>query len=173
MTTGEKILRLRKARGWSQEELASHISVTRQSVSRWESDSAKPDTDKVIALCDLFGISADYLLRDSSAVDTALTSPPSSPKEARRGFTASQALGFGLFALALVLLFAMVLVGILEPHTLYTDHGTYHGIQAHIRVYNLEWTLWLLYAIMAGGIFLMFQEPLLRLIQKIRNRKNP
>ena len=82
-------------------------------------------------------------------------------------------MGFGLFALALVLLFAMVLVGILEPHTLYTDHGTYHGIQAHIRVYNLEWTLWLLYAIMAGGIFLMFQEPLLRLIQKIRNRNTP
>ena len=62
MTIGEKILNLRKARGWSQEELAERIGVTRQAVSRWESDSAKPDADKIITVCDLFGVSADYLL---------------------------------------------------------------------------------------------------------------
>lgn len=60
MTMGEKILALRKARGWSQEELADQIGVTRQAVSRWESDSAKPDADRIIDLCDLFGVSADY-----------------------------------------------------------------------------------------------------------------
>lgn len=64
MTMGEKILNMRKARGWNQEELAERIGVTRQAVSRWESDSAKPDADKIIAICDLFGVSADYLLRD-------------------------------------------------------------------------------------------------------------
>lgn len=65
MTMGEKILNMRKARGWSQEELADRVGVTRQAVSRWESGSAKPDADKIIAVCDLFGVSADYLLRDS------------------------------------------------------------------------------------------------------------
>lgn len=65
MTMGEKILNMRKARGWSQEELADRVGVTRQAVSRWESGSAKPDADKIIAICDLFGVSADYLLRDS------------------------------------------------------------------------------------------------------------
>lgn len=64
MTIGEKILSLRKARGWSQEELADKIGVSRQAVSRWEADSAKPDADKIIAICDLFGVSADYLLRE-------------------------------------------------------------------------------------------------------------
>lgn len=64
MTMGEKILNMRKARGWSQEELAERIGVTRQAVSRWESGAAKPDADKLIAVCDLFGVSADYLLRD-------------------------------------------------------------------------------------------------------------
>lgn len=64
MTMGEKILSMRKARGWSQEELAERIGVSRQAVSRWESDSAKPDADKIVAICDLFGVSADYLLRD-------------------------------------------------------------------------------------------------------------
>ena len=67
MTMGEKILALRKARGWSQEELADQIGVTRQAVSRWESDSAKPDADRIIDLCDLFGVSADYLLGDEEA----------------------------------------------------------------------------------------------------------
>jgi len=64
MTMGEKILKLRKARGWNQEDLAEQIGVSRQAVSRWESDSAKPDADKIVAICDLFGISTDYLLRD-------------------------------------------------------------------------------------------------------------
>ena len=70
MTMGEKILNMRKARGWSQEELADRVGVTRQAVSRWESGSAKPDADKIIAVCDLFGVSADYLLRDAYSGDT-------------------------------------------------------------------------------------------------------
>lgn len=64
MTMGEKILNMRRARGWSQEEMAGQVGVTRQAVSRWESDSAKPDADKIVAICDLFGVSADYLLRE-------------------------------------------------------------------------------------------------------------
>lgn len=71
MTVGEKILNLRKARGWSQEELAERVGVTRQAVSRWESGSAKPDADKIIAICDLFGVTADYLLRDMNNGMTA------------------------------------------------------------------------------------------------------
>ena len=64
MTIGEKILKLRKARGWNQENLAEQVGVSRQAVSRWESDSAKPDVDKIVTICDLFGISTDYLLRE-------------------------------------------------------------------------------------------------------------
>jgi len=64
MTLGEKILKLRKARGWSQEELAGHIGVTRQALSRWEADAAVPDTVNVVQMADLFGVSTDYLLRD-------------------------------------------------------------------------------------------------------------
>ena len=67
MSMGEKIRNLRKARGWSQEELAEQIAVTRQAISRWESDSAKPDADNIVALCTLFGVSADYLLCTESA----------------------------------------------------------------------------------------------------------
>ncbi len=75
MTIGQKILNLRKARAWSQEELADRIGVTRQAVSRWESDSAKPDAEKIVGLCQLFGISADYLL----GLDTPKAEAPKEP----------------------------------------------------------------------------------------------
>ena len=174
MTMGEKILKLRKARQWNQEDLAEQVGVTRQAVSRWESDSAKPDADKVIALCDLFGISADYLLRESYAGESPAPQPQAVPKEARRrGLTARQGIGFGLFALALLLLFALYLVGVISPHTLYTDHGTYYGFDAYARVYHLEWMLVIPWSMLAIGILLMLWDGILQLLQKwIAKRRN-
>lgn len=64
MILAEKIIKLRKQKGWSQEDLALHMGVSRQSVSKWESMSSLPDLDKVIKLSDLFGVSTDYLLKD-------------------------------------------------------------------------------------------------------------
>lgn len=62
MTTGEKIAEGRRKLGLTQEELAERCGVTRQSVSRWESDGAYPETEKLICLAELFGVSMDYLL---------------------------------------------------------------------------------------------------------------
>lgn len=62
MTCGEKIQKLRKDSGYTQEDLADILSVSRQSVSRWESDIAFPETDKLITLAKLFKCSIDYLL---------------------------------------------------------------------------------------------------------------
>ena len=64
MTFGEKLKELRKARGWSQEELAGQIHVSRQALSKWESGGAVPDTENIIALSRLFGVTTDYLLLD-------------------------------------------------------------------------------------------------------------
>ena len=60
----EKIINLRKSRGWSQEELAERLNVSRQSVSKWESGVSNPDLDKIVAMSTLFGVSTDYLLKD-------------------------------------------------------------------------------------------------------------
>lgn len=64
MILAEKIIKLRKQNGWSQEELAMRMDVSRQSVSKWESMSSIPDLDKIVKLSKLFGVSTDYLLRD-------------------------------------------------------------------------------------------------------------
>ena len=62
MTTGQKIYEARRKAGMTQEELADRLGVSRQAVSKWESDTAFPETDKIIELCKLFDLSADELL---------------------------------------------------------------------------------------------------------------
>ena len=65
MLLSEKILMLRKKQGWSQEELAEKLGVSRQSVSKWESASASPDISKLVEIADIFEVSTDYLLKDT------------------------------------------------------------------------------------------------------------
>lgn len=64
MIFADKLIQLRKKSGWSQEELAEQMHVTRQSVSKWEGAQSIPDFEKMIRLSDLFGVSTDYLLKD-------------------------------------------------------------------------------------------------------------
>lgn len=63
---GEKLHLLRKQAGYSQEELAYKVDVTRQTVSLWESNSLIPKADKLKMLCEIFNVSSDYLLFDSA-----------------------------------------------------------------------------------------------------------
>ena len=65
MTLSDKIIEERKKKGWSQEELAYKLEVSRQAVSKWESAGSVPDLQRIIQLADLFGVSTDYLLRDN------------------------------------------------------------------------------------------------------------
>jgi len=65
MILADKITDLRKKNGWSQEELASQLGVSRQAVSKWESASSIPDLDKIIKMSNIFEVSTDYLLKDS------------------------------------------------------------------------------------------------------------
>ena len=64
MILADKIIKLRKQRGWSQEQLAEMLNVSRQSVSKWEGGLSIPDLDKIIKMSSLFGVSTDYLLKD-------------------------------------------------------------------------------------------------------------
>ena len=64
MILADKINALRKKAGWSQEELAEQLGVTRQSVSKWEGAQSVPDMDKVVQMSRLFGVTTDFLLKD-------------------------------------------------------------------------------------------------------------
>ena len=87
MILADKIIENRKKNGWSQEELADKLGVSRQSVSKWESMQAVPDMKKIIQLSEIFGVSTDYLLRDD--IEEA-EKPESTPVESGLEETARQ-----------------------------------------------------------------------------------
>lgn len=64
MTLGEKIMHLRQSKGLSQEELGEKMGVSRQAVSKWETEQTVPDVDKIIQMSKFFGVTTDYLLKD-------------------------------------------------------------------------------------------------------------
>lgn len=68
MTLSEKIICLRKKEGWSQEQLAEKLNVSRQSVSKWESGQSTPDVDKIVTIATLFHVTTDFLLKDEPQV---------------------------------------------------------------------------------------------------------
>ena len=76
MILADKIIELRKKNGWSQEELAEKVGVSRQSVSKWEMDQSLPHIDKVLLICELFSVSADELLHNDVVIhrDTSVSS---------------------------------------------------------------------------------------------------
>lgn len=85
MTFGAKLSKLRKDNNYTQEQLAGLLGVSRQSISKWESDVAYPETDKLIRLSELFQCSLDYLLKDGTRQEGEAASPaPVTPKRERR-----------------------------------------------------------------------------------------
>lgn len=72
MIFADKLIQLRKKAGWSQEELAEQMDVTRQSVSKWEGAQAIPDIEKMLRLSRLFGVSMDYLVKDEIETDEGI-----------------------------------------------------------------------------------------------------
>ena len=126
MTLGQKLTNLRKARGMTQEELSEAIGVTRQTISKWELDTSTPDLDYLCKLCDLFGVTADYLIRpEKETVETAETAPsppteqapppprteptPPSADPSAKTVSGLRFAGWALFILGLVLIQVAIL----------------------------------------------------------------
>lgn len=91
MILADKIIEERKKNGWSQEELAAKLGVSRQSVSKWESAGSVPDLQKVIQLAELFGVSTDYLLKDTLGQESRGTGAGSDPEITKRQVSMEEA----------------------------------------------------------------------------------
>ena len=175
MTMGEKILNMRKARGWNQEELAERVGVTRQAVSRWESDSAKPDADKIIVICDLFGVSADYLLRDQYSGERSVSQAEKQPSGAlpvkAQSLTLRQwaACGLSLLGGLVLLLLKLIYVFKNTNYSYYSVNGyCYTGFSAFLLTEELYFIWFLALAAFVGGLFSLFLWPVIR---KLREKK--
>jgi len=121
MTFGEKLQSLRQKAGMSQDALAEKLGVSRQAVSRWERDETMPETEKVIALADLFGVTTDYLLRSRPEPEAAPQGEPRKERPAshdlidRLGYlakTKGYLLGWVLVAWGVLDLVVLLLMGL-------------------------------------------------------------
>ena len=96
MTIGERLLKLRKEKNLSQEELANVLDVSRQTISKWETDQTTPDFDKIVPLCEYFGITSDELLSGKKDIIK-------SKEDDKKGkFARNIAISVGLYILAIV-----------------------------------------------------------------------
>ena len=110
MSLGSRIYELRTAANLSQTELSDMLDVSRQSVSKWETDSAVPDLDKLIKLCDVFGVTLDELTErtGSAEAERSAASDRHSPSATQK------VLGYILFGLSLVLGLVLLFFGVNE-----------------------------------------------------------
>ncbi|MBR2748665.1 MAG: helix-turn-helix transcriptional regulator [Firmicutes bacterium] len=76
MILAETIVQLRKQAGWSQEELADKLGVSRQAISKWESAQSVPDLNRILEMSRLFGVSTDILLKDDLGPEFIAENPP-------------------------------------------------------------------------------------------------
>lgn len=81
MKLPEKIIRHRKSNGWSQEDFAEKLNVSRQAISRWENGTALPDAQNLLQISKLFGVSADYLLNDDYESDNDIPAVKNAAEE--------------------------------------------------------------------------------------------
>ena len=98
MILADKIIELRKKAGWSQEELAERLEVSRQAVSKWEGAQSVPDMNKILKLSEVFGVTTDYLLKDDLEVaETALQTATEDSESAARPVSMEEATAFLAF----------------------------------------------------------------------------
>ena len=81
MTLPDKIIKHRKSNGWSQEDFAEKLNVSRQAISRWENGTALPDAHNLLQISKLFGVSADYLLNDDYESDNDIPAVKTATEE--------------------------------------------------------------------------------------------
>lgn len=82
MKLSDKIIKLRKSNGWSQEDLAEKLNISRQAISRWENGSALPDAQNILQISKLFDVTADYLLNDDYESDSDISTARIATNEA-------------------------------------------------------------------------------------------
>ena len=144
MEFGEKLQMLRKARGWSQEELAQQINVSRQAFSKWESGASIADTENVIALSRLFGVSTDYLLLCESEAASAPAAGSAPAKESK----------WPVPRIVWLVILLVAVVGLIAMHILASVRyasGLLLSVMFLANRFQLWWLLILLWVMLAAG----------------------
>lgn len=157
MNFGEKLLKLRKEKGLSQEALAEMLNTSRQAISKWENSQGFPETEKLLMIGNIFNVSIDYLLKESAENNDGKKDGYYVSREMAEGFLLSSqktanhvGIGFGLLALAfepyfilgatsllgVLLIIIIATLGIISFATLGFDQGQYTVLKKEILLFD-------------------------------------
>ena len=123
MKLADKIIKLRKQSGWSQEDLAEKMSVSRQSVSKWESAASIPDLNKIIRLSEIFSVPTDYLLKDEVELTSGIEEDRDLPlakvklDEARAYLAAKEKIAGILATASLIFVYSVLPLFLLQAYS--------------------------------------------------------
>lgn len=167
MNFGEKILKLRKERGLSQEALAEKVGTTRQAISKWENNQGFPETEKLLQLSNIFEVSTDFLLKEEKSVKESEERGYYVSREMAKGFIANQKKIYCCISIGFM---AFILSGI--PYVMFQNNITwcYLGIATCVIIGII--------AIVLGGFVeqeeykILKQEPLLFDYEYMKELKN-
>ncbi|PIC68259.1 transcriptional regulator [Sporosarcina sp. P21c] len=157
MNFGEKLFKLRKEKGFSQETLAEKLNTSRQAISKWENEQGFPETEKLLMIGNIFEVSIDYLLKDSVESNEGNEEGYYVSREMAEGFLLSTqktakhiGLGFSLFALAfepylilglnsmlgLLLIIVIATLGVVAFATLGFDQEDYAVLKREVLLFD-------------------------------------
>lgn len=141
MKLSDKLVKLRKINGWSQEDLAEKVNVSRQAVSRWESGTAQPDASNVLNLSKLFGVTTDYLLNDDYENDLDVSVVRHTKSDAKDKLYKVIALCVGLIGLMgnFVVYVLSRFVEVMVPYTTYENGRKMHHYRSDITGHNYKY----------------------------------
>ena len=184
MKLPDKLVKLRKLNGWSQEDLAEKLNVSRQAISRWESETAQPDASNVLNLSKLFGVTADYLLNDEYESDFDVPVVIRTKSDAKDNIKKVIALCVGFFGLMgnFVVYLLSRFIEVMVPHITYENgqkmyhwrsNLTGHSYKYFIQEYDLEFLTVLFWILFIFGLVTAFvpKEKFKILLNKLKNVK--
>ena len=171
MTFGEKLTRLRKREGLSQEALAERLGVSRQAVSRWEQSAALPDAAKLLPCARLFRVEVEWLLDDARGwEDQAQSAEPAQETETRaahgdrRWYIAGGIVtGAGALGLVVMGILSAVFPAVVSEAPIGADWvHVYTGLAGFLKLHSVEWLFALWAAAALAGLWLLAQPALRR-----------
>ena len=158
MDISKRIYELRKKKQVSQEELANNLNVSRQAVSKWESNQTLPDLEKVVLMSEFFGVSTDYILtgKDKSG-DYVL----STDQQMNKNWSAKK-LGILVSLVSLICIIILCILGSVKGGDYY-EYGDknieLHGIRGFLATYNLTWlAILLILTVLVGIALILFDK---------------
>lgn len=175
MTFGEKLQKLRKAKGWTQEELASQVSVSRQALSKWEKGSVLPDTDNILRISKIFEVSTDYLLHEDFESDADIPAVHASKEELSKEYQskARAIIGTCISCIGLIGFVVIYILSLYFPtdSRFYVDgvlDHYYDGFLGFVIEHRLEWLVVLCAIATISGLIVIFSSQIALAAKRIK-----